>query len=365
MTKGQTHTARVGFVVERQLDEIRLLHPDRITGGALGVMRFGWIAGAINRDPDYRLLYELYRPWRRYDLILFVKAMGEKAERLLARQRRRGGLTVFDANVNYYEKQGPLHCADMAPTERQRQDAISMTSGCHGAIADSEFLLERCKRHNPNACWIPDNVNMQLVPPSCKRRFLDGRLVLLWSGQAAKLFELLVISDVLQAMANHIRLVLVTNSLEATRRWPEATRQDFDRMLAAVPHTIVPFTDVADLLRIYAQGGIIISPRFLDNTYNLGHTEWKITLGMACGCMALCSPQPSYVTVRDRAGGAGIRVCADDDAWRSCLETALGNGFDWDAEESAARNVVAGYYATDVVAKQHAAFVRGVMGGAM
>lgn len=365
MSRDQTGTKRVGFVVERQLDEIRLLHPDRITGGALGVMRFGWIADAVNSDPGRRLRYELYRPWRRYDLIVFVKSMGDKAERLLARQRRRGGLAVFDANVNYYEMQGPLHCADMAPTEQQRRDAVAMTSGCNAVIADSGFLLERCRQYNSNACWIPDNVKMGMVPAAGGQRFQDGRLVLLWSGQAAKLFELLVIADVLQDMASRVKLVVVTNSMEAVRRWPEETQQRFRRMLEVVPHTIVPFTDVAELMRIYARGGMIISPRYLDNTYNLGHTEWKITLGMACGCMALCSPQPSYVTVSDRAGGSGIRVCADPDAWHSCLDTALRNGFDWAAEERAARNVVTRYYATDVVAKQHADFVQEVMQEAM
>ena len=44
---------RIGFIVGNQLRQIRLLHADRIPEGDFGLMRFGWIAAAVNRRPEH------------------------------------------------------------------------------------------------------------------------------------------------------------------------------------------------------------------------------------------------------------------------------------------------------------------------
>jgi hypothetical protein len=82
---------------------------------------------------------------------------------------------------------------------------------------------------------------------------------------------------------------------------------------------------------------------------------------MACGRVALCSPVPSYVKVADRAGGRGIRILNDPDAWGKALEEVLGSSFDWEKEELAAYSVVDRYYSTREVASVHAAFVQDVV----
>jgi hypothetical protein len=111
----------------------------------------------------------------------------------------------------------------------------------------------------------------------------------------------------------------------------------------------------------YDEGGVLISPRFLDNTYNLVHTEWKITLGMARGRVALCSEQPSYLDVSARSAGLGIRICRTDTDWREALESVLSGTFDWASEQAAATNVVRRHYATSVVARTHAEFIARLM----
>jgi hypothetical protein len=150
--------------------------------------------------------------------------------------------------------------------------------------------------------WIPDNVNLQLVPP-CRAWKRDGKLTLLWSGEAVKLFELLRIGDVLRSYASHIRLVLVTNDLSAMDRWFEPWKQRLESLLAEIEHEIVPFRSVKELLEVYNRGGVFISPRYLDNTYNWGHTEWKIALPMVCGRVALASPLPRRNVPRALACG--------------------------------------------------------------
>ena len=352
----------IGFIVGNQLRQIRLLHADRIPEGDFGRMRFGWIAEAVNRRPEHDLRYELYRPWRRYDALAFIKAMGPRDRALRARARRAGLKTVFDANVNYYDRAGTFYYDGMAPTELQRQEAEDMTRGCDAVIADSRFLAERCAPLNPAVRWIPDNVNLDLVPPLKTSESRAGPLELVWSGQAVKLFELLAIEEVLRAHRARIRLTLVTNSLEVLQTWQPDLRARFERLLTDVPHAVRPYTSVADLLAFYASRRCVcLSPRFDDNSYNLGHTEWKITLAMACGRLALAGPVPSYRDVAERSGGAGVWLCATAVEWGAAFDRLQAGRLDWNVEEAAARRVVEKHYATEVVAAEHAGFMKGVL----
>lgn len=353
---------RVGFIVGNQLRQIRLLHADRIPEGDFGLMRFGWIAATVNRRPEHGLHYELYRPWRRYDALVFVKAMGSRDRALRDRARRAGLITVFDANVNYYDRTGTFYYDGMAPTDLQRQEAEDMTRGCDAVIADSRFLAERCTPLNPVVRWIPDNVDLDLVPPSHPSGSSAGPLELVWSGQAVKLFELLAIEEVLRAHRARIRLTLVTNSLEVLQTWQPDLRARFERLLTDVPHAVRPYTSVADLLAFYASRRCVcLSPRFDDNSYNLGHTEWKITLAMACGRLALAGPVPSYRDVAERSGGAGVWLCATAVEWGAAFDRLQAGRLDWNVEEAAARRVVEKHYATEVVAAEHAGFMQGVL----
>ena len=353
---------RIGFIIGRQLNEIRWLHPDRITGGGSGLMRFGWVADEVNRAPDRDLFYEMYRPWHRYDLLVFMKAMGPPCMRLIARGHRRGVPAVFDANVNYYEAEGRFYFEGMRPSAEQTRDAVAITKAVDAVIADSTYLARMCGQYHPRVEWISDNVNLALVPDRLGPAWRPGEpLRLIWSGQAVKLFELLAVEEVLRRYRDHVRLVLVTNSLSAMNAWYGDTRARLERLLRDVPHDIVPFESLAQLWRIYASGGVCFAPRQMDNTYNLGHTEWRITLGMAARCLALGSPVPSYLDLERRAGGRGLRICHTPDQWTAALDAILGGPLHPDEEGEAARAVVERFYSTTVIAAQHAALVRDVL----
>lgn len=320
---------------------------------AVGQMRFGWVAEALRG----RAQYSLYRPWQRYDAVVFLKSMNAASQQLAERLRARGTRVLFDVNVDYFTPaEGTFYYRGMAPTEQQTADARRMASLSDALIADSSHLAKVCGQHHGQVRWIPDNVDMRHVPAHRPWK-KSGKLDLLWSGESVKLFELLRIERVLRKFASQVRLVLVTNSLASLNRWFEPWKSRFEALLATIEHTIIPFESVPALLPIYARGGVFISPRFLDNTYNWGHTEWKIALPMSCGRLALGSPLPSYRDVAERSGGRGLRLCETDEEWEAALEAVLSDRFDFAAEEEAARAVVKEYYSTPVVAAEHAKFV--------
>ncbi len=371
MTGMHANRKLVGFVVDGLLpslsvESMRRLGPRSIyLGGrsqtAMGVMRFGWIADAVNRGAYDGLSYELYRPLRRYDMLIFVKSMGPDCIRLAHEYRARGKPVLFDINVNYFETQGVWYYESMKTTPHAQEKAIAMARECNGVMAASLAIEEAARRHNSLTTWIPDNVNLDLVPASSTGGRPGRRLRLLWSGQTAKLFDLLTVEEVLRASKNDVDLVLITNDLSGLELVYEPYRSRLKKLLEDLECKIIRYESIPQLLRVYGAGGVIISPRFLDSSYNRGHTEWKVTLGMACGCVAVCSPQESYVEVARRSAGAGIRVCRDAAGWTAVLDEMLGGSFSWDSEQAAARHVVATHYSTAVVAEQHARFVKSLL----
>lgn len=355
---------RVGWVIGDQLERGPWVRESTLTSGGVGLARYYWLARHVNADKSNDIHHEVYRAWRRYDLVVFLKSMGPAAAALMRRLQNKGIPGIFDANVNYFQTGGTAYYVDMLPREDQVRDGVAMATAASGVIADSEFIAGIARGLNERTRWIPDNVPVDLIPFRCSDR-RAGPLRLLWCGQAVKLFELLAVKEVLLSFKRHFELVLVTNDTASAfdRLYPQV-RTELEDMLAELKARIVDFQSIQQLFKVYDEGGVFLSPRFLDSPYNRGHTEWKITLAMACGRVALCSPLGSYVTVRDRASGRGIRVLEDDDAWRSELEGMLSGKFDWSEEEAAARSVVEKYYSTDVVAAAHAQFLREIREGA-
>jgi len=361
---------KIGFIIDSVIPDMhhvmaRKCSPLSLFRGALsespmGFMRFGWIADAVNRA-DTGLTYELYRPLRQYDVVVFLKSMDERCLCLQKRLANEGVVTVFDCNVDYVTRAcGTFRYEGMAPTNRQRNDALAMLASVDGVIADSEHIAEVCKTHADSVCWIPDNVRMDLGRKSgfasgCE----SGMLKLFWSGASCKLFELLAIEDVLRSFGKRISLTVVTDSFGGVERCFEPWRSSIKSLLKDLDAEVIAFDGIDHLMDLYGRGGVAISPRFLDNSYNQGHTEWKVALPMATGCPALCSPQRSYETLaKEHLGAPGLRVCGSDSAWASAFEFYLSDGVDWESEGRAVRATIQEHYSTEAVAKKHVEYLK-------
>jgi glycosyltransferase involved in cell wall biosynthesis len=224
---------------------------------------------------------EVYRTGRRYDVVVFFKAMDAACRNEARRIQQAGGRVVFDANVNYYETWGEYDIDGTRPTETQQRAAAEMTELADWVVADSTYLLGVVRRITERASWIPDNVDLNVFRG--RRRHRPGPLRLVWSGMAHKASPLLTIADALSRLPK-AELAVVSN------REPPV----LESLSRSIPCRFVPFSErryAAELLR----SDVIVSPKRLVNAYELGHTEFKITPGMAVGLPAVASPQQSYV----------------------------------------------------------------------
>ncbi len=300
-------------------------------------MRAGNIAEWINAHSD-TFHNELYHPERRYDIVVFQKMMDERCQAEARRIQAYGGKVIFDANVNYYEIWGDYFVPDTCPTEEQQRDAIWMTGHADWVVADSSYIADIACKFNPHVTWIPDNVDLAIYRGVKKHR-PKFPVLLVWSGVGKKAQHLLLIRDVL-ARLQGMELVLVCDEL------PDI----LGALREAIPCRVVRFTD-----KVYARTllacDIIISPKRLCNGYETGHTEYKITLGMAVGLPAIASPQQSYIEAISHNDG-GI-IARTEEEWLEAL-IRLANDHQLRAEiGTRARQTVLERYSTPVVAQQY------------
>lgn len=317
---------------------------DTLAGGTLRLsrlhppvsMRIANIAVWLEAHAGVR--NELYRPSKRYDVVVFFKAMDGRCRGEAERVQERGGKVVFDANVNYYEAWGEYELDGTRPTDQQRADAHAMTAVADHVVADSSYLLDVVRPLSRQSSWIPDNVDTTLFRGSRERRARDS-LRLVWSGVAQKADHLLLAADAFASVSG-LELVLVSD------REPEAMAA----LAEALPCRYVRFSEprYASTLR---RCDVIVSPKRLVNAYEVAHTEYKITLGMAVGLPALASPQRSYVEAIGHAGGG---IVADGEAeWRAALERLRDDPAFRADLGTRARRTVRERYATPVVARQY------------
>lgn len=361
----------IGFIVDSRVPSwgncIRHNNLWALLGGwgsrtPVAEMRYRWIADYVNARAE-RAYYELYRPWRKYQVVVFLKSMDLEAIALQATLKEKGVKTIFDANVDYFTPaSGTFFYDGMAPSQDQQMNAVHMARECDAVIGDSQYITEKAGKLNTCVASITDNVLDRLISDGSDWRPGAGKVFqLIWCGQAVKLFELLAIKEVLLELKNKIFLKIITNSLGSLHKWYPPYKDEFHDLLKQVPHEIIPFQSIDSLMFAYDTGGVFIAPRFLDNSYNLGHTEWKITLPMARGRVVLCSPQSSYNDVSRYSAEMGIRVCHDSDGWRAAFAEILDSSFNWQKEQEAACMVVRDYYATSIVADRHLHFIQKVL----
>ncbi len=327
--------ARVGWLTydpflkgKKDLDDL-----DSFTG-----MRAGSMARWMNANSD-RFRHEVYDPEQTYDVVVFQKMMNRRCQREVERLQAAGTAVVFDANVNYYEIWGDYPVPGTQPTAEQQRDAIWMTRNCDWVVADSSYLASVARKFAAGVTWIPDNVDPRVYEGS-KRHENRGPLELVWSGIGKKAAHLDLIKEVLGQLPC-VELVLVCDDPSA----PEIRA-----IAGGVPARVLPFSD-REYARTLLECDVIVSPKFLTNGYEMAHTEYKITLGMAMGLPAVASPQPSYVEAITHLGG-GI-VARTPHEWREALEQLAANPSQRAAMGELGQRTVRERYATPVVGRQY------------
>jgi glycosyltransferase involved in cell wall biosynthesis len=323
------------------------LRPSRrsvwLKSGAMLTMRCRNIMLALNGQGFQNSFYD---PLQNYEAVMVVKTFQQAVLQEVNRLKDRGTPVIFDSNVNYYYLWGDYTDPRTRPRPDEHRAALQITRLADYVIADSEYLRQVARDFNPRTAWIPDNVAPWLFRPA-KHQGQAGKLRLIWSGVSFKSGELLLIKEVLASIPG-LELWLVSEQEPSVYR----------ELGAVLPTRWFKYSDWTYPWYL-GRADVIISPRSLNNGYNLGHTEYKISLGMARNLPALASPQPSYVMAIGHLGGGVICYTLED--WAAALAHLRDDPAERLHLGALARQTVEDRYLSPVVAGQVRAVLESVL----
>jgi glycosyltransferase involved in cell wall biosynthesis len=302
-------------------------------------MRVGNVARWMNAN-QAAIRNELYDPRRRYSVVVFEKMMHRQCQDEAARIQAYGGKVVFDANVNYYEIEGDYFLPGTQPTAQQQEDAHRMTALADWVVADSSNLAAVIAKLTSKVTWIPDNVNFDIYK-GIRAHAAGAPMRLIWSGMSKKAAHLLEAREAFAAVPG-LELALVVDETPA----------GLAELERALPCRVIRFSDLV-YARELLHADVIVSPKRLVNAYERGHTEYKITLGMAVGLPAIASPQQAYVEAVGAHGGGFIAGTPGE--WIDALKRLQADASLRQRLGAFARRTVRERYATPVIARQYLA----------
>lgn len=230
----------------------------------------------------------LYRPFRKYDIVVFQKSFSEEHYLIAKKLRSSGTKIILDVNVNYFEKKGET----TQVTEDQIRNIHRFLGLTDAILVSSAYLRTIAEIYHPDVHYVPEHISTIGVYPV---KSLSKPIKLLYCGYAVKANCILLIDNVLDEFSKHC---------------------DFELLFVCDkdPYLKLPFRmsfikyNQHNLINILRQGDVKIAPRRLDNSYDLGHSFTKIGYPMSVGLPVAASPVPSYQ-------GSPALLASNDEEW--------------------------------------------------
>lgn len=241
-------------------------------------------------------------PNNKADIAVFVRWQDEQALGIIKKQRQLGAKIIFDLCVNYFDVTG-LFVGGYGTLPEHQSQALKMANEADILTCASSFITARAEANGFKALYLPDSIDLRHF--SLSKKYSDyetAKLNAIWSGTSVKAHENIEIISVLKQL--NIPFTAVTDNPDN------------------IPHyaKYVPWTYETFPTSIIG-GSLCVAPRRMDNTYDLGHSIYKIGVFMAEGVPVLASPIPSYEELL--SSGEGGLLCEKLEDWQRALEMIL------------------------------------------
>ena len=169
----------------------------------------------------------------------------------------------------------------------------------------SEFIRKRSMDFHPRSLYLPDSVDFrhfrfEKLLSDFDKPFLSA----IWSGMSHKASELAELFPLL--ISRGISLTVISEKKPSLPG----------------PYTYLPWSYLT-FPRDILKGEICVTPRRTDNSYDLGHSHFKIGVFLTQRVPALASCLPSYIEAIGKTGG-GI-ICNYKFDWEVALDQVLKN----------------------------------------
>ncbi len=241
---------------------------------------------------------DLYRPFEKYDIVIFQKSFSESHYKLAKKLSNAGIKIILDVNVNYFEKTGETKQV----TEKQIGDLHRFLDLTDTVLVSSHYIKSIAEKYHPDVYYIPEHIS---TIGSYSPKVVSNTLKLLYCGYSVKANSVLIIKDVLRELSKDYDFEFIF-VCEKNPSLKLPVKTSFLRYKQN------------NLVKILRKGDIKIAPRKLNNSYDLGHSFSKIGHPMSVGLPVIASPVPSY-------RGTPALIAATNEEWIYYLKYLINN----------------------------------------
>lgn len=248
------------------------------------------------------------------EIAVFVRMHDARALELARAAKAHGQRVVLDLVVNYLDFADVPFVGQPVTTQHQEQ-VLRMLAVVDAVTCSSSAIATRTAQVHEAVHYIPDSIDFRHFHFTKAAEDFDRQpLRAIWSGAPNKVDELTPILPLLRA--RRMPLTVITSS----GHLPTYVRHALGR--GGLPYRVALWRYASFPKRIL-EGEICLVHRAVDNSYNQGHSFYKVAVFMAEGVPALASPVPSYAEIiQDRENG-GIIADNSVDAWGAALDAIL------------------------------------------
>ena len=236
------------------------------------------------------------------DIAVITRWQDARAYELIRKLRQENVKIIFDVCVNYFD--GPVTFPRGYGVSKVQVDEIRKIAPIVDVVTcASRYIQERANELNSNAIYIPDSVDLNHFRLRKKRgEYFRGIPMAIWAGHAVKVGEVIDLYPLLKQRG--ISLTVISNK----------------KINMPGPYQYIPWS-YRRFPENIIKGDFCISPRRIDNTYDLGHSHFKIGVFMSQGVPALCANLPSYEELIQKTNG-GL-ICESELDWVNALDNIL------------------------------------------
>lgn len=247
---------------------------------------------------DQGIKTEVYKPFKKYDIVIFQKCFSEKYYEIAKKLSNTGSKIILDINVNYFVKAGET----TQVTEKQIEDLHRFLGLTNTIFVSSHYLQSVAEKYHSDVHYIPEHIS---TIGSHLPKKLSNPVKLLYCGYAVKANSVLLIEDVLKELSKEydVEFIFVCDQ-KPSLKLPVKT--SFVRYIHR------------NLVNILRQGDIKVAPRGIGNSYDLGHSFTKIGYPMSVGLPVVASPVPSYK-------GSPALLSTSEGEWMNNIKSLIEN----------------------------------------
>lgn len=266
---------------------------------------------------------ELYKPFKKYRIVIFTKTCSDKSLQKAKELHEQGTKIYFESHCEYL-------CND-EKFDYEKKNILKMLEYADIVGTASEVQQEMFANYHNHVVMIPESVNADFFLHS-KKHSDKQKISLLYCGYSVKAKDTLCIVDVIKTLQKEYGIEMIY----ICEKDPEITE---------IPYRFINYDQkkIPDLL---IQGDIMIAPRIMDGLEQRSHSFTKVAYPLAVGLPTVASPMPSYLNTP-------VIICNTAEEWHQQIKQLI---IDWEKRAELAEigiNYVKDNYSINVIGQRY------------